>query len=453
MARYDSDTVIELAGSGSGSVEVPVEPRPRSPELFPRRAAALVSAALADTRVVVVNGARQVGKSTLAQLTAGQHGNAQAYYLDEESTRAAATADPIGFLNHHGLLMIDEIQRVPELLLAIKREVDRDQSPGRFLLTGSARLWGLRGIPDTLPGRSETVELWPLAQGEIDGGPDGFVDAVFADDDLGADPSVDLDLASGALRRDDYVGRALRGGFPEAVRRADPRRRARFFESYISDLIARDIRQIAEIERTSELRRLVQALAANTSGLVVPRRLSNDLDVSASTVARHIEALELVYLVQRIPAWSSNLTTRAVATPKLILVDSGLAGHLTGMTSRRASHPTAPVGPLLENFVLGELARQLTWADEPVALFHYRDRDRNEVDAVLERASGEVVGIEVKAAETVRAEDFRGLRRLADQIGDRFRAGYVLYAGAEVLPFGPRMRAAPISTLWTTGSG
>ncbi len=419
-----------------------MEPRQLSLELFPRHAAARVSAALADTRVVVLNGARQVGKSTLAQLTVDPRGDAKSYYLDEEPVRAAAAADPTGFLHHEGLLMIDEIQRVPELLLAIKREVDRDQRPGRFLLTGSARLWGLRGIPDTLPGRSETVELWPLAQGEVGGGPDGFVDAVFAD---GA-----IDLAPGGLRRNDYVERALRGGFPEAVRRADPRRRARFFESYISDLIARDIRQIAEIERSAELRRLVRALAANMSGLVVPRRLSNDLDVSASTVARHIEALELVYIVHQIPAWSSNLTTRAVATPKIIFVDSGLAGHLTGMTVWRATHPTAPVGPLVENFVLGELARQLSWSEEPVSLFHYRDRDRNEVDAVLERASGEIVGIEAKAAETLRAEDFRGLRRLASQTGDRFHAGYVLYAGAEVLSFGPRMRAAPISALWTT---
>jgi predicted AAA+ superfamily ATPase len=410
-------------------------------ELFPRHAASLVSAALADTRVVVVNGARQVGKSTLAQLAVDRDGGARAYYLDEEPMRAAAAADPVGFLNHDGLLMIDEIQRVPDLLLAIKRDVDRDPRPGRFLLTGSARLWGLRGIPDTLPGRSETIELWPLAQGEIEGGPDGFVDAVFTHDTV--------DLIPPGPRRDAYVDRALRGGFPEAVRRTDPRRRARFFESYISDLIARDVRQIVKVEEGSELRRLVQALAANMSGLVVPRRLSNDLDVSASTVARHIEALELVYVVRRIPAWSSNLTTRAVATPKLLFVDSGLAAHLTGMTSRRASHPTAPVGPLLENFVLGELARQLTWADEPVSLFHYRDRDGREVDAVLERASGEIVGIEVKAAETVRAEDFRGLRHFADRVGDRFHAGYVLYAGAEVLPFGPRMRAAPISALWT----
>jgi len=140
-------------------------------ELFPRHAATLVSAALADTRVVVVNGARQVGKSTLAQLAVDRDGGGRAYYLDEEPMRAAAAADPVGFLNHDGLLMIDEIQRVPDLVLAIKRDVDRDPRPGRFLLTGSARLWGLRGIPDTLPGRSETIELWPLAQGEIEGGP------------------------------------------------------------------------------------------------------------------------------------------------------------------------------------------------------------------------------------------------------------------------------------------
>ncbi|WP_045876046.1 ATP-binding protein [Pseudofrankia sp. DC12] len=410
-------------------------------ELFPRHAEALVSAALADTRVVVVTGARQVGKSTLARLAVEAHGEARTYYLDDDAVRAAALADPVGFVNADGLLMIDEIQRAPDLLLAIKSKVDRDPRPGRYLLTGSARLWGMKGIPDILPGRSETVELWPLAQGEIDGGPDAFVDAVFSQDEPW--------LAHGTLDRNDYVERALRGGYPEAVRREDLRRRARFFESYISDLIERDIRQISEIERTVELRQLVQALAATAGGLLVPNRLGNDLAVPATTVRRHLAALELSYVVQRIPAWSSNLTTRAVATPKIIFVDSGLAGHLTGMSPRRASHPTANVGPLIENFVLGELARQLTWAQEPVSLFHYRDRDRNEVDAVLERASGEIVGVEVKAAETVRTDDFRGLRRLADQIGGRFHAGYVLYAGPEVLRFGPRLRAVPISALWT----
>ncbi|MDT3438788.1 MULTISPECIES: ATP-binding protein [unclassified Pseudofrankia] len=402
----------------------------------------MVSEALADTRVVVINGARQVGKSTLAEIVVDARDDTRTYYLDDDLARTAAAADPASFVDFAGLLVIDEIQRAPDLLLAIKHKVDRDPRPGRFLLTGSARLWGLKGIPDILPGRSETVALWPLAQGEIDGGFDGFVDAVFESDE----PV----LARGTLGRTDYIALALRGGFPEAVHRVDTRRRARFFDSYISDLIERDIRQISEIERTEELRQLVKALAATAGGLLVPARLSSDLSLPATTVRRHLAALELACVIERIPAWSNNLTTRAVGTPKVIFVDSGLAGHLMSMSLRRASYPTANVGPLIENFVLGELARQLTWAQARVSLFHYRDRDRNEVDAVLERGSGEVVGVEVKAAATVRAEDFRGLRRLQEQIGDRFQAGYVLYAGPEVFHFGPRLRAAPISSLWTT---
>ncbi len=413
-----------------------------APDLYPRHAVDLVGQALADTRVVVINGARQVGKSTLAQLVANSSTNVRTYFLDDAAVRAAAEADPTGFVRHGGLLLIDEVQRVPELLLGIKLEVDRDPRPGRFLLTGSARLSGLRDLPDALPGRTETIELWPLSQGEIHGTPDSFVDTVF-----GQGP--DTHVPESTLRRPDYVARALQGGYPEAVRRADARRRGRFFTSYLSDLITRDVRQVSEITHATDLRRLIGALAACMAGMAVPQRLSRDLGLAASTVRRHLDALELIYVVRRIPAWSNNLTTRAVATPKLIMIDSGLAGHLAGMSLKRAAHPTAPVGPLLENFVIGELARQLTWAEEPVQLFHYRDRDGNEVDAVLERASGEIVGIEVKASETVRADDFRGLHQLARKAGDQFLAGYVMYAGAQPLPFGDRMRALPIETIWT----
>ncbi len=413
-------------------------------ELYPRRAAALVREALSDTRVVVVNGARQVGKSTLAQLVAGAAvPDVRAYSLDDAALRAAAEADPTGFVHHDGLLLIDEIQRVPDLLLAIKHEVDRDPRPGRFLLTGSARLLGLRTLPDALPGRSETIELWPLSQGEIDGAPEAFVDAVFQQGN-------DVELSPSPLRRADYVARALRGGYPEAVRRVDPRRRGRFFTSYLADIIARDVRQVSEIERTTELKRLIKALAAGMANLVVPSRLGSSLELPVTTIRRHLDALEAVYMISNVPAWSNNLTTRAVAAPKLLLVDSGLSGHLAGMSERRAAHPAAPVGPLIENFVLGEIVRQLTWSVEPAHLFHYRDRDGYEVDAVLEHASGEVVGIEVKAAETVRADDFRGLRRLARHAGAQFVAGFVLYAGREPLSFGDRLRAVPISALWTT---
>ena len=411
-------------------------------DLAPRRSAAVLDAALTDTRVVVVNGARQAGKTTLVTIVAEASPGAEIRYLDEAVTRAAAAADPAAFVRHDGLLVIDEVQRAPDLLLAIKHEVDVDPRPGRFLLTGSARLFALREIPDLLPGRSETIELWPLSQGEIDRSVDGFVDAVF-------ECGPDLAMGESALRREDYLERALRGGYPEAVRRTDLGRRARFFESYLSDLINRDVSQISDIERPEQMRRLLNLVGASMASLAAPGSFSNRLQLSASTVKRYLDLLEILFIVRRIPAWSTNLTTRAVAASKLIVVDSGLAGHLAGMALRRCRHPNAPVGPLMENFVIGELARQLSWTEEPVRLYHYRDRDQYEVDAILEHASGDVVAIEVKTAETVRLEDFRGIQRVARRLEDRLLAGIVLYAGRQVLPFGEKLRAVPISALWT----
>jgi len=415
-----------------------------SEHLLVRHAQRSVYAALDDTRVVVINGARQTGKSTLARIIAGTFPGSELRYLDEAPVRAAAQADPSLFVRHDGLLVIDEVQRVPDLFLAIKHEVDTDPRPGRFLLTGSARLLGLQDIPDLLPGRTETIELSPLSQGEIDGSPDGFVEAVLRH-------GVNVHVPSSELRRDQYLERALRGGYPEAVHRSDPGRRARFFESYITDLVNRDVRQVTEIERPADMRRLVNLAAASTASLAVPASFASRLQVPASTIKRYLNLLELLFVTRQIPAWSSNLTTRATATPKLVFTDSGLAAHLTGMSLRRARQPTAPVGPLIETFALGELTRQLALAEVPVRLYHYRDRDQYEVDAVLESASGEVIACEVKAAETVRSEDFRGITRLARRIGDQMIAGIVLYAGGQALPFGDRLRAWPISTLWRTG--
>jgi len=368
---------------------------------------------------------------------------AELRYLDEEPVRTAAMSDPAGFVRSDQLLVIDEVQRVPELILAIKHAVDVDPRPGRFLLTGSARLFALHDIPDSLPGRTETVETWPLSQGEIDRMDDRFIEAVFED-------GTEITVPASNLHRPDYVERALTGGFPEAVRRVDARRRARFFESYITDLINKDVKQLSDIERPADLRRLVNLVAASMAAPAVPNAFADRLNLSGSTVKRYLDLLELLFFVHRVPAWSNNLTTRAVATQKLITTDSGLSGYLAGMSAKRAKHPTAPVGPLIENFVLGELARQLTWTAEPIRLYHYRDRDQREVDAILEHASGEVVAIEVKAAETVRAEDFRHIRRLEDKLGHQFRGGFVLYSGGQPLPFGNNLRALPISALWTT---
>jgi uncharacterized protein len=412
----------------------------KATDYLPRRAAELITEAIADTRVVVVNGARQVGKSTLAEVVLRHGDNGVARFLDDPVTRAAAVADPVRFVRHDGLMLIDEVQRVPDLWLAIKHVVDRDPRPGRFLLTGSARLLALRSLPDSLPGRSETIELWPLSQGEIDGAPDGFVDAAF---EFGADVRA---ATAEELQRKDYLARTARGGYPEARRRVSPQRRQRFFEGYLADLLSRDVKQVADIEKAGDMRRLVALLAAQTGGLLNVNRLAGELSITAPTVRSYIEILETVYLIRLIPAWSANATSRAVATPKVIFVDSGLAGYLT-----TGAVTDAALGGQLENFVLGELARQLTWARTPARLYHYRDRDQYEVDGVLEDNAGRIVGVEVKAAETVRADDFRGLKRLQRRLGPRFRAGFVLYCGAESLSFGDGLACLPISALWTTG--
>jgi hypothetical protein len=394
---------------------------------------------MSDTRVILVNGARQAGKSTLAGLIAG-HSSVEVRNLDRPQDLQAAHTDPSGFVDFDDLMVIDEIQRAPELFLAIKATVDADPRPGRFLLTGSSQVLALRGLPDTLPGRSETIELWPLSQGEIDGTADAFVDAAFA---LGPDLHHHSTLA-----RSEYAERAVRGGFPEAVHRTDPRRRARFFESYVADLINRDIRQLGEIERLAQLRAMLRLIAARNAGLLVPASLSNDVGLNYHTVQRYLGLLEEIFLIKRIPAWSRNISARAVDNPKVAFVDTGIVANLLQADPQSLLRPGGEFGPLLEGFVTMELARQLTWSDTRAELCHYRTKDKVEVDVVLENARGHVIAIEVKAATTVTAKDFRGLRHLQERLGEDFLAGYVLHTGPETLPFGPKLRAVPISALW-----
>jgi predicted AAA+ superfamily ATPase len=410
-----------------------------SSSLVPRRAASAVAEALADTRVILVSGAWQVGKSTLVRQIAAERA-AEWRDLDLPQDRQSALEDPVGFVAFDGVLVIDEIQRAPQLLLAIKVAVDADPRPGRFLLTGSARLLGLRELPDMLPGRMETIELWPFSQGEIDRTVDSFIDAAF---NFGPELRHESTLS-----RADYADRIVRGGLPEAVARADPRRRGRFFDAYVQNLIDRQVRQLGEIERTAQLKALLGLLAARSGQLVTAGSLESDLQISRPTVARYMSLLEEIFLIKRIPGWSRNLGTRATATSKLIFVDSGIAARLLSVDSHALRRPGAPFGPLLEGFVLSELARQLTWSTELADLYHYRDHNKVEVDAVLENRRRQVIGIEVKAASTVRVEDFAGLRRLAEKLGEDFLVGIVLYTGTATLPFGPKFRAMPVGAIW-----
>jgi predicted AAA+ superfamily ATPase len=396
---------------------------------------------LADTRIVLINGARQSGKSTLARQIAREHG-AGWYTLDRADTLQAAREDPTEFVRSSERMVIDEVQRAPDLFLAMKDVVDFNPAPGHFLLTGSSRILALRGLPDTLPGRMETVELWPLSQGEIDGKPDAFIDAAFA---LG--PELRHDSAE--VRRG-YCDRLVRGGLPEAVHRTGGRR-VRFQQSYQADMVNRDVMQLSSVEKGPELRALTRFLAARSGQLLVPAAVARDLGISQHTVNHYLALLEEVFLIKRLPAWTRNLSARAVGMSKVAFVDSGLACSLLNQQASTLARLGSPLGPLLEAFVAMEIARQATWSAQPVELFHYRTRDQVEVDLVIENLDGRVIGLEVKATSSVRSDDFRGLKHLASRLGDDFVAGYVLHLGPQTLPFGPKLRAVPVSAVWEAG--
>ena len=415
----------------------------RMPAYLERHATSLITAALADTRVVVLNGARQSGKSTLVHHLIRGIPDARERRLDQPIELSAATFDPSRFVVHDGLLVIDEIQRAPELILPIKVRVDDDPRPGQYLLTGSARLLGLRALPDALVGRKETIELWPFSQAEIGGLISRFIDRLF-DHELPAAESN----GTGSCERDEYFRRIERGGFPEALQR-EGRRRMRFFSSYLEDLVDRDVTQLGEIERREQLMRLLRLLAAGAGQIFVAERYASQLGIAAKTVERYVSLFEEVFLVKRIPAWSGSATNRAIRARKLMFVDSGLATNLTGRSASRLSRGDELTGSHLENFVISELARLMPHADADVRLFHYRTRDSVEVDAVIERSDGTIAGLEVKAADSVRADDLRGLSHLRDRAGSDFVAGAVLYTGPVVRSVGDRLWAVPIDALWT----
>jgi predicted AAA+ superfamily ATPase len=399
-----------------------------------------VLAALADTPVVVVNGARQVGKTTLvARLE--YPGSSEIVSLDDTANRDAAREDPRAFVARPvDTLVVDEAQLEPGLFRAIKAEVDRDRRPGRFLLTGSARLLSAPDMADALVGRVEIIELWPFSQGERAGFADGFVDVLF---------TAPRELIRGSdLRHADLVDRITTGGFPDIVARP-PARRRRWFDNYLTTATQSVIRELSAIERPAEIPRLLRLCAARTGTELNVSALANELAIPARTTDGYLALLETAFLIHRVPAWSTNLSRKVIRRPKLVVSDSGLACHLLGVTGATLDRPGGPLGALLETFVANEIRKQLTWSSERASLRHFRDRGGAEVDLVLEQPDGRVCGIEVKATSTPRTEHLRGLRYLADRLGDRFQFGVLLTAAPEATPFGPRLAALPVSSLWT----
>lgn len=387
-------------------------------------------------------GARQVGKSTLAEQIAGTRGISHVLSLDEEGLLEAARSDPAGFLaGMDGPILVDEVQRAPNLLLAIKRDIDRARRPGRFLLTGSANILSAPKVLDALPGRLALVTLWPLAQSEVEGSRCNVVDALM---------TGDVPWVSGATPgRSAFVERAVAGGFPEA-RLATPQRRHRFFADYVTGVLRRDLAQLSDLRKIHAVPRLLRLLAARVGGIHVARNLGASLELNHATVQSYVMLLETAFLVRVVPAWRPGIGNREIHAPKVYFVDSGLLASLLAADERRVAADDQFTGRLFENFVAMEIAKHVDWAETIVTQYHYRSGN-DEIDVVLEANSGEIVAIEAKASATLGRRDWRALAKLRDALGDRFRAGVIVYTGEQTIPLGDRLRAMPVSGLWAAG--
>lgn len=406
--------------------------------MLPRNIEPSLRESLSDSPVVFLRGPRQTGKTTLVRALADKGHGRQYLTLDDAAVLAAAAGDPEGFIRGlSGPVTIDEVQRVPALFLAIKAAVDRDRQPGRFLLTGSADVLLIPQAADALVGRMAIHTLWPLSQGEISQRHETFIDTAFSSS-LPAAPSPLVG---------DLADRLAQGGYPEARTRPG-RRRAAWFESYITTILQRDIRDLARIAGLADLPRLLAALAARSSQLLSFSDLSRDLQIPQTTLKRYLVLLEATLLHRTIPAWSTNIGKRLAKSPKTILCDLGLTCHLLGADSARLRVDRSLLGHLTESFVVAELMKQQTWSRRSTGLYHYRTHAQREVDAVLETRDGRLLGIEVKASASVSHADLSGLRDLAAATGDRFVRGIVLYLGGEIIPFGPELHAVPLSALW-----
>lgn len=405
--------------------------------LYPRLIESRIAEAMTDTPVVLVAGPRQAGKTTLVRQMAEQ--GLRYLTLDDELTLLAAKEDPVGMIRSLDRAVIDEIQRGPQLLMAIKKSVDEDRRPGRFLLTGSANLMALPTVADSLAGRMETLSLLPLSQSEIHGNTANWLDAAFA--------GQLLNLTT-PLVGNELIEAVLRGGYPEAVSRSTARRRRVWARQYIDAIIQRDVRDVAGIDKLDQLPRFLRSLAHVAGQMCNYTQLAGQVGLDSKTAARYIGVFEQMYLLKRIEVWTRNRLNRVVKTPKLQFLDSGLLASLVDLSSAEILKDRSRFGNVLESFVYGELLKHTTTAEGEYRLLYYRDIDKFEVDMVIENAAGLLIGVEIKASATVKESDLRGLKKLASVAGNPFKMGILLYDGTETMPLGDGLWAAPLSSLW-----
>lgn len=408
--------------------------------LYPRAIEPRLQEAMQDTPVVLLAGPRQAGKTTLVRQVAAEKG-LRYLTLDDDLVLMSAREDPVGMVRDIDRAVIDEIQRAPSLLLAIKKTVDEDRRPGRFLLTGSANLMTLPTVADSLAGRMETLFLLPLSQSEIEGVNANWIDNAFQGKLLQA-----RQLAVG----DDLIERVLLGGYPEAISRKSVRRRTAWARQYLDAIIQRDVRDISGLEKLDHLPRFLRALAQTAGQMCNYTKLGGQVQLDGKTAAKYLSVFEQMYLLKRVDVWSTNKLSRIVKTPKLQFVDSGLLAALLEITVDEVKQDRTRFGALLETFVYTELMKHSATSDSEYQLLYYRDADKIEVDVVIEDPIGNLVCVEVKAAATVKSNDLRGLKKMAAVAGKKFKLGVLFYDGQEFLPLGDKIWAVPLSSLWGT---
>jgi len=397
--------------------------------------------ALQDTPVVLIHGSRQCGKTTLAQ----QIGDPLGYHyitLDDDNQLQAAKYDPVGFVQ--GLpekVILDEIQRVPELFTSIKASVDQNRMPGRFILTGSANVLLLPQLADSLAGRMEIIHLRPLAGSEIANQKPNLIQQLFS-----ADFKESLNTNQYIRLGESLAGYICKGGYPAAISRSNPKRRNIWYRDYIASILQRDITDISNIKNLEILPKLLALSASQTARLFNASDLASPFGISRPTIRDYLALLEQIFLIEQLQPWHSNRLSRLIKTPKMHMTDTGLACSLMGMNSQSLWQDKALLGQLLETFIYQELRKYADWHDEVLSFYHFRNKDKVEVDIIIEQ-NRKLVGIEIKAAATITGSDFNGLRKLQNATGEQFSAGVVFYDGENILPFGENLFALPISML------
>lgn len=417
-------------------------------DYIPRSVTPVLLEALTESRVVCIIGPRQAGKSTLLRAVIGGSHPASYVTLDDPATLDSARSDPTAFVSGERPLAIDEVQRAPELLLAIKRIVDVDQRRGQFLLTGSADILKLASVADALPGRIDYLTLWPLSQQEINRHSVPLLEQWMAGQ-VDAHTTQAIDPDRPAVGREAYVERLVAGGFPEVLD-ASATRRARFFTGYLNTMLGRDLPDVGSVRRTEVVGRLMRLTAARSGGIISMAALARELSIDAKTAASYLSLLEQLFLVIRLPSWQVNLGTRVLKAPKLHVSDTGMLCALLGADSNRLLRDPGLFGKALETFLVTELLRQAASSPNGLLLHfhHYRDQRGVEVDLVIEHAAGDVVAVEVKSSATPRAADAAALRMLRDRLGQRFRTGILVHLGPQTLALGDRLHAVPLQALF-----